>query len=251
MAIFGWTYFQFGSRYVYDETWALHRLMQSVYQSWERGNYYSIDNELWKEKYHDGKGLCFGESEWCNYFVFLHDWLGYIFGLWSRLGEIGVRTTFIALTSTTALLFQELDDRIEKIAKKSENVLEDDCANLSTELDEWRSHYDLLCKLVKLMNRCFGFSLLLITGHDFATSIFEFNNILDHVGVSKGLHTDFENLNNYYQRYSSIDYVLNGNILFFFKSDPIKTLQFVHPLLRFLAILITSHNVNSKVSEIL
>ena len=126
MAIFGWTYFQFGSRYVYDETWAEHRLKQSVYQSFKK--FQPIDTELWDTKYHSGKGVCWEESEWCNYLVNLNNWLGYIFGLWSRLGEIGVRTTFIALTSTAALLFQELDDRVEKIAKKWDNVSDDVCA---------------------------------------------------------------------------------------------------------------------------
>ena len=217
--------------------WAEHRLKQSNWNAWE-------------EKYQKSEGLCWGESVWCNYFVTLNNWLGYIFGLWSRLGEISIRTTLIVLTSTAALLFQELDDRIEKIAKKSENVLEDDCANLSTELDEWRSHYDLLCELVQLINRCFGFSLLLITGHDFATSIFEFSNILDHIGVSKSHHTDFNSLTNHYAEYHSVDFVLDKDSKpFLFKSDPIKTFQFAHPVLRFLVILVTSHNLNSKVSK--
>ena len=221
---------------MYDETWAENRLKQT-------------DRDAWEEKFHDGQGVCWGESEWCHYFVILNNWLGYIFGLWSRLGEIGVRTTFIAFTSTAALLFQELDDRIEEIAKKSEIVSDENCATLSSELDEWRSHYDLLCELVQLINRCFGFSLLLITGHDFATSIFEFNNILDHIGVSKGQHTDFNSLTNHWRGY--IDYVLDkDDKLFLFKSDAIKSCQFAHPVLRFFVILVTSHNLNSKVKYI-
>ena len=131
----------------------------------------------------------------------------------------------------------------------------EECVNLSKELNEWRSHYDLICELVQHINRCFGFYLLLITGHDFATSIFEFNHILDHIGVSKGQHTDFKSLTNHYKGYHSVDYVLktkendsNPQEIFIFQSDPIITFQFAHPVLRFLVILVTSHNLGSKVS---
>ena len=208
------------------------------------------DIVLWAEKYNEGKGLCWKQSDWCSYNVTLQNVLGYIAGLWSRLAEIGIRTIFVVLTSTAALLFKELDERMEKIAKQSETDPNPDRFQYqSTKLNEWRRHYDLICKLVELINRCFGFCLLLITTHDFATSIYDFSNLLDLIGVSKD-HTDFKNLPNKWEKYQSVDFVLelNGNSVIF-KSDPIKTFQFAHPVLRYFTILVSSYNVGSKVRK--
>ena len=199
------------------------------------------------EKYNEGEGLCWKQSEWCSYNIALNNVLGYITGLWSRLAEIGIRTIFIVLASTAALLFKELDERMEKIEKKSEADPDLDRLQQSTKLNEWRRHYDLICELVELINRCFGFSLLLITMHDFATSIYDFSNLLDLIRVSKH-HTDFNNVPNKWKTYYSIDYVLGlDEKVVIFKSDPIKTFQFAQPVLRYFMILVSSHDVGCKV----
>ena len=84
----------------------------------------------------------------------------------------------------------------------------------------------LTAKTIALVQTCFQ--------APFNTSIFEFNNILDQIGVSKGHHTDFNTLTNLYLDYNSVDYVLDKDHKpFLFKSDPIKTFQFAHPVLRF------------------
>ena len=166
--------------------------------------------------------------------------MGYILGLWSRLAEIGVRIFFVAIASIVCLLFEELEHKIENMAIKSD--IDD------VELNELRNQYDLVCQLIEQINRCFGFFLLLITGHDFATSIFDFSNILDLkcLKIGKIWQT------NTFKRYGfrSVDSVLENGIYVELKSDPIKNCQFWHPILRYLILLVASHNVGIKVLHI-
>ena len=39
----------------------------------------------------------------------------FIFALWVRLAEIGVRITFIAMTLVAALVFEEIEDKIGEL----------------------------------------------------------------------------------------------------------------------------------------
>ena len=98
-----------------------------------------------------------------------------IVALASRLAEIGVRTTFIIVSSTAALLFEELNQRVEDLAKKA--VVDFNEEKISKDLEEWKVHYDLVIVLVEIINRCFGTSLLLACAVDFAVAIIEFQNI--------------------------------------------------------------------------
>ena len=131
---------------------------------------------------------------------------------------------------------------------------------ITKQLDDLRRHYDLACQLVEQINRSFGFVLLLITVHDFSTCIMDFSNLLDHFGVGKRWQKNVEEdrlKQNYFQ---SIDIVRFKNIannnesdtteFIKMKSDPIQTCQFVHPLLRFLLLLVASNRVESKVYKI-
>ena len=92
--------------------------------------------------------------------------------LWSRLAEIGVRTTFIVLILTASLLFKELDNRVNKLAKKSISQQQE----MPMELNDWRSNYDLACQLVELIDGSFSFILIVITSIDYLSFVFEFNN---------------------------------------------------------------------------
>ena len=129
----------------------------------------------------------------------------------SRLAEIGVRTTFMIMTSTATLLFEELgqriDDLAEKLAQPSSNV-----HKMSKYLDEWKSHYNLVCEVTEHINRSFGVALILVCLIDFAVPIIQFANVLHFQGTN-------------------IQY----------------NLQFIHIILRFLFILIASHRLESNV----
>ena len=192
-------------------------------------------------------------------------YLGYVAGLWSRLAEIGIRTTFIVFTSTTALLFETVNERIEKIAKKALIDKEYSRQEIAFEMDELRCQYDLVCQLVEQVNRSFGFVLLIITGHDFATSIIDFGNILDYLEVGKTWLKSFagriEEIDFYYDTTFDHDFrsfgwtdsfrdFIYGFHKYYLRSDPFKTFQFAHPVLRFLLLLVVSHRVRSKVQNL-
>ena len=184
-------------------------------------------------------------------------YLGYTAALWSRLAEIGIRTTFIVFTLISALLFEALDERMKKISEKSPNNQEYSQHEMAVELDELRSHYDLVCQLVEQINRSFGLVLLLITGHDFAIAIVDFNNILDHLKIGQKWfkEDDYKYIFNEQGipakfKWSDFFYdPLFENKFIFLRSDPIKTCQFAQPVLRFLLLLVVSHRVGAKVSN--
>ena len=134
--------------------------------------------------------------------------------LGSRLAEIGVRITFFVMTSTAALLFEELDERVEKLAQKCANNSKNS-SEITADLHQWKIHYDLVCRFTESINICFGPSLLLICGIDFAIPIIEFQDIL--------LQKTF---------------------------CPRYYFRFIHIILRFLLILIASSRVESKVRRL-
>ena len=225
-------------------------------------------------------GTC-KESEKPTYDTFdvlLHQSLAYVAGLWARLAEIAIRTAFAVLTSTAALLFEELSERIEDMAEKSISDPEFGHRKVTAEeLNDWRRHYDLVCRLVEQINRSFGVVLLLMTGHDFATAIMDFNNVLYHIDVGNAWHREHvnnsirpvaNNINGLINdrttktRFHVFDPIFNVRHMYnsegsltsmvpeevvFMKIDPIRTCQFLHPILRYLFILVVSNNLASKV----
>ena len=134
-----------------------------------------------------------------------------IAALCSRLAELGVRTTFLVVTSIISLLMDELDERSETILKSSDEELLNE-EKKEKEIDEWKAHYDLVLCSIEHANRCFGIVLILNTAVDFTVALLEIQNILLHKGKS-----------------------LRYNV------------QFIHILLRFLIVLIASNQIKSKV----
>ena len=99
-----------------------------------------------------------------------------IAALCSRLAEIGVRTTFVAMVSTATLIIEELEERADELEEK----LSTDPFNeqqQSNNLDEWKCQYDLVVRFIDQINRCFGIVLLLISATDFIIPVLEFKNI--------------------------------------------------------------------------
>ena len=259
--IFVWSYNQFGSRYVYDDKWFILRLVQkertdTFFPSENIVKKCSLTAEMLTDENNIGiwvTGKCVVPQ--------LSFYLGYVAALLSRLAEIGIRTTFIVFTSIASILFEALEEKIEEMGKKSELDQEYSKQEMPEELDQLRRHYDLLCRLVEQINRSFGFVLLLITVHDFAISILDFNYILDHLKIGQGFLKDINNYlyTGYYwwlgkpKHFEWTDYFFDPlfeDDFIFLRSNPLKTCQFVHPILRFLLILVASHRVGSKVEKV-
>ena len=247
--VFCWSYYQFGSRYVYDDKWYILRLVQKE----NTGRiHYKFENIIEKcslstetESLRQVAGKCVVPQ--------MFFYLGYFAALWSRLAEIGIRTTFIVFISIAALLFETLDERIEKIAKKASIDNEYCEKEMATELDELRRHYDLVCQLVEQINRSFGFVLLLITGHDFSIAIMDFSNILDYLEVGQEFHKDTFTLNErgVPSQFKWTDFFYDPffeDNFIFLSGNPFKICKFVHPILRFLLLLVVSNRVGSKVN---
>ena len=84
---------------------------------------------------------------------------------------------------------------------------------LSKDINEWKTHYDLVCRFTEKINRCFGLPLLITSAIDFAVPIIiEFNNLIAHQFTS-----------------------------------PRYYLQFLHTVLRFLSILVASYHLEYQV----
>ena len=155
-----------------------------------------------------------------------------------------MRTIFIVVSSIAALLFEELNNRIEILSKESLVSLGwIRQQELSDRLEDWKNQYDLVCRFVEQSNRCFGFLLLMITGNDFATCIFEFNNILENLDLKGSIIYIVRDK----RFYRAMDVVYDSGSLVHMRSDPIKTCQFLHPILRFLIILVVAHSVGKNV----
>ena len=142
-----------------------------------------------------------------------------IAALGSQLAEIGIRTTFVVMTSVAALLFEELDGRLEALAEKSNADVVDNVQQISQNLAKWKSQYDLVIRFIEKINRTFGLVLLLTCAIDFAVPIVEFNSVLSELTYNNGRDVKYN-------------------------------FQFAHLILRFLVILIASHRVESKVGYI-
>ena len=90
----------------------------------------------------------------------------------SRLGEVAVRALFCLVVVIAIKLFGELGKRMDRLSAISSDQHDADAELLSTELDNWLHHYDLICQLVDHINECFGFILAIMLIHTvFMTSI--------------------------------------------------------------------------------
>lgn len=69
-------------------------------------------------------------------------------------------TLFIVVVSVTALLFEELDDRVESILGSAM-----DDSRFSTDLESWKRHHRLVCHVVDSINKTFGLIVLILLGH--------------------------------------------------------------------------------------
>ena len=238
--MFSWTYLQFGSNFVYNEEWEKLRFFQ----------FYKRDD--WLKKYGDQHGDDYTIPEY-NYS------LGYFVGLWSRFAEIGVRTAFIVFASTASCLFDNLESEITSIMAQK-RITDKNIDNESAKLENWKNQYDLVCRFVEQINRVFGFFLLIISIHDFANCILDFANILQHLDLKESLREILAHADNIARSSrreleiskNSIDiirdpYHIYDDTFIHMKSDPIKTCQFLHPLVRFLLLLVVSHSVGVKV----
>lgn len=106
-----------------------------------------------------------------------------IFILISHLAVICVRTAFVVMTSIAFLLFDELDQRAEKLVERSvDNNVNTIGQQFSHQLSKWHVHYNLIIRITEKINDCFGFALLITTAIEFIVSMIEFQNIL----ISKG-----------------------------------------------------------------
>ena len=131
-----------------------------------------------------------------------------IASLGSRLAEIGIRTTFVVMVSIAALVLDELSGQIERMAAKST-----DPEQMSKNIDEWKSNYDLAFELCEHINGCFSPVVFLLFSFDNILAIIECQNIL----------------------------IQSTNPRYYF--------HFLHIILRCLLILIVSQSIESKVNR--
>ena len=160
---------------------------------------------------------------------------------WARLAEIGVRITFIALTCVAALIYEEIDEEISDLAEQS--VIPDDQGSLERNSDRLIDHYDLACRLVEQINRCFASVLLIITATDFTIAIFEFFQIfitLRREGVRYN--------NKFYETADELYVARNSDGTINVQRITVIVISFVHVIFRFFAILAASHHATSKVN---
>ena len=138
VAVFGWKYSFYDCEYVANEMWQSMPL-----------------NVQWLPK-------------------IARDPMPFAAALLARTSEIVIICIFDTFSFVTAILFEELADSAEDMAE--ENKIHSN--NISTELEEWRRHYDLVCRFIETVNDCFDWILLLQTALGFALPIFDFYKIL-------------------------------------------------------------------------
>ena len=97
----------------------------------------------------------------------------------SRLEEVAVRVFFCLVVVIATKLFEELGKRMDRLSAISSDQHDADAELLSTELDNWLHHYDLICQLIDHINSCFGFILAIMLIHTvFMTSILLINSYM-------------------------------------------------------------------------
>ena len=163
--------------------------------------------------------------------------------MWARLAEIGVRTTFIAVTFIATLVLEEVEEEINDLAEETGAAKYDyEQESIILKFYECVSHYHLASLMIKQINRCFSLVLLIITAIDFSASIFYFFQIYialrrKRLEIDKSLISELQDL------FVARDY--NGEIIV---EEVISSIiGFIHVFLRFGTILIFSHRGSTKV----
>ena len=142
--------------------------------------------------------------------------------------ELLIETTFYVMTSTAALLFEELQTKMKEISVKS-NGNQSDFSQLAYQLDQWNKHHDLVCRLVDNIDDCFGLVLLITVGHIFITYSTSFSELVrvPHMFQNNGKCTNVKVL----------DYCLDLSAFF----------KISQALMRLLFILLPSHQLKIQV----
>lgn len=156
--------------------------------------FYGHSADIWNPRTAHGVGtysfIC--TKDWkkpgipVNFWVF-HDFamrhnITVIVALLSRLAEICVRTIFLVVALTAAMIFSELDDNIKELQilreKAEKNPQKQDVLMpISDKLEEWWHQYVLACEFVENLNLCFGFVLMVAITMDSLEAILEFQSI--------------------------------------------------------------------------
>ena len=79
--------------------------------------------------------------------------LAFLASNWFRLTDLIISSVFITFTGVASLLFVQLENRLEPLKDA-------DGFELSMGLNEWKGHYDLVCRLMDCINDVFGVILL-------------------------------------------------------------------------------------------
>ena len=165
----------------------------------------------------------------------------FTFALWARLAEIGIRVTFVALTSIAVLIFEEIEEEIENLAEMSNDPEQHD--SLAINLDQLIVHNDLACRLIQQINRCFGFVLLIITAMDFISTIYEFYLIKTELSVDKWTNNLL-----FYKTWEDVSPALPKKNKYIYKGI-LHCAKFCHDIVYYTVLLIASHRINSKVQN--
>ncbi len=76
---------------------------------------------------------------------------------------------FLILVSTTIVLFDELEKRLEKMVNIGLND-----TKVAGDLKVWKKHHSLACQLVTCINNSFGLNLVIAFSHGFITFVANF-----------------------------------------------------------------------------
>ena len=140
-----------------------HSLKDAVVFSWKYSFYDCnyVADERWQK------------LKWTNNWLpmTVRDPLPFMAALWARIAEIGVVNVFCTMTLVAALLFEDLNNRAEEMSQDYNT------AQYSANLEDWRRHYNLVCRFVEKINDCFGLILLIEVALVFSVPIFEFHKM--------------------------------------------------------------------------
>ena len=105
----------------------------------------------------------------------------FVAALGSRLAEIGVRGTFLLVTSIATIFLEELENKIQLLAENSDDQSDRSSANaknMPKDLEEWKIQYELIARYIHQINKSFGVVLLLILIVDQYVAAIECFNIM-------------------------------------------------------------------------
>ena len=179
-----------------------------------------------------------------------NDVLPFVFALWARLAEIGVRVSFITMTFVVVLIFEDINKEIVYLKEISVDSKRQE--SLTLNWNRMVSHNDLACRLIEQINQCFGPVLLVVTVIDFTTAIYDFYNIRNI--LSEAIKENFlftfeffksQDIKTFDELDDDEDAILNAQENY--DTGLFWCIKFFHGVVRFTILLMASHRVNSKV----